>query len=63
MPYVVASGKPTVGVYREWGRDPMLLIHSTIPWTVSEAGAYTAALLEVLDPEQNHTFNDRYLEV
>jgi ATP-dependent Lon protease len=45
------------------GKSPMLLIHSTIPWTLSEAGAYTAALLEVLDLEQNHTFNDHYLEV
>ena len=63
MPHVVASGKPTLGVYPEWGRAPVLLIHSTIPWTVSEAGAYTAALLEVLDPEQNQTFDDHYLEV
>ena len=44
--HVVASGKPTLGIYAEWGRAPVLLIQSTIPWTVSEAGAYTAKIIQ-----------------
>jgi putative tryptophan/tyrosine transport system substrate-binding protein len=51
MPHVVAAGKPTLGVYPEWGRAGLLLTYSTDPIDgYRRAGAYAARIIQGAKP-------------
>ncbi|KAJ6581196.1 Lon protease C-terminal proteolytic domain-containing protein [Mycena capillaripes] len=62
--YVASGPGLIVQAMRKAGRcDPVLLLHIDKIGGSNFHGDPSAALLEVLDPEQNHTFNDHYINV
>jgi ATP-dependent Lon protease len=58
LPGKVLQKMAKVGV-----RNPLVLLDEVDKMGMDHRGDPAAALLEVLDPEQNHSFNDHYLEV
>ena len=56
-------GKVIQSIKKAKSNNPLLLLDEVDKMTYGVMGDPAAALLEVLDPEQNNTFMDHYLEV